>query len=46
MNGGTMEFLYGVVFAISIPLLMVSGAVLMSYLCARFPTFDRWFGGD
>jgi len=41
-----MEFLYGVVFAISIPLLMVIGAVLMSYLCARFPTFDRWFGGD
>jgi hypothetical protein len=41
-----VEFLYGAVFALSIPLLMVSGAVLMSYLCSRFTTFDRWFGGD
>ena len=41
-----MEFIYGAVFALTVPLLLVSGAVLMSHLCARFPTFDRWFGGD
>ena len=41
-----MEFLYGAILGVSVPLLLVFGAVIMSYLCARFPTFDRWFGGD
>jgi hypothetical protein len=40
------EFVYGAIFGLSIPASMVCGAVLMSYLCSRFPTFDRWFGGD
>jgi hypothetical protein len=41
-----MEFIYGAIFALTVPFLLVSVAVLMSHLCARFPTFDRWFGGD
>ena len=45
-----MEIVYGiltgVLFAFIVPFLLFGGAVVMSHLCARYPTFDRNFGGD
>jgi hypothetical protein len=49
MNGENMEIVYGiltgVIFALAVPFLLFGGAVVMSHLCARYPIFDRWFGG-
>ena len=45
-----MEIVYGiltgVIFALAVPFLLFGGAVVMSHLCARYATFDRYFGGD
>jgi hypothetical protein len=45
-----MEIVYGILcgflFAFSVPALLFGGAIVMSHLCARYPTFDRYFGGD